>query len=152
MSEIEKYENALKEEMEKVDEATAREVLSNEEKFWQIVSRVKILQKEIYKLRIIWELIKDYVSGNYREVPWSIIAAVVAVILYILNPLDLIPDAIPGVGYVDDALVLGAAWKFAENDLRKYAKWKCNQSELPPSLKEAIDETFRCEKDTNAES
>jgi uncharacterized membrane protein YkvA (DUF1232 family) len=39
------------------------------------------------------------------RVPWSVKASVVALAAYIASPFDLIPDWIPGAGYVDDALL-----------------------------------------------
>jgi len=35
-------------------------------------------------------------------VPRRIILAIVFALLYVLNPVDMIPDAIPVVGYVDE--------------------------------------------------
>ncbi len=39
------------------------------------------------------------------RVPWSVKASVVGLAIYIASPFDLIPDWIPGAGYVDDALL-----------------------------------------------
>jgi len=69
-------------------------------------------------------LIKDYVTGKYTQIPFWIIAAIVAAILYVLSPVDLIPDFIPGLGYVDDGLVMAACIKMIERDLTSYKAWK----------------------------
>lgn len=54
----------------------------------------------------------DYCTGTYTEVQWSTVAKLIAAIAYVVSPVDLIPDVIPVVGFVDDAyvvkLVIGA--------------------------------------------
>ena len=72
-------------------------------------------------------MLKDYKVGIYKDVPWFTIASVVFALLYVLNPLDIIPDFIPGFGYVDDASVLALALRFIESDLHKYLDWKLEQ-------------------------
>ena len=47
-------------------------------------------------LRLIWPLIKD------RRVPLMAKSVPVLTLLYILSPVDLVPDLFPGLGQVDD--------------------------------------------------
>lgn len=42
-----------------------------------------------------------------RSTPWGSIFAIVVAILYGASPVDLIPDIIPLLGFVDDAGVVG---------------------------------------------
>jgi uncharacterized membrane protein YkvA (DUF1232 family) len=59
------------------------------------------------KARLAWRLLVD------RRVPLLARAVLPAVVLYLAMPLDIVPDFIPVVGYLDDLLVvLGAAWLF----------------------------------------
>jgi uncharacterized membrane protein YkvA (DUF1232 family) len=55
-------------------------------------------------------------------------AAIVAALLYVLSPIDLLPDFIPIVGYVDDALVVAACLALVEQDLINYKEWKKQQA------------------------
>jgi len=45
-------------------------------------------------------------------------------ILYILNPLDLIPEALPIIGVIDDTLVFGVFLALLSRDVKKYLLWK----------------------------
>lgn len=47
-----------------------------------------------------------------------------AAILYIVMPLDIIPDVILGLGFIDDAAVLGLIWTLIKKELSQYEKWR----------------------------
>jgi len=68
-------------------------------------------------------MVKDYASGKYREVPEKSILAATVALLYILNPLDLIPDLVPGLGLIDDAAVLTMVVKAIQSDVQNYRSW-----------------------------
>ncbi len=68
-------------------------------------------------------MVKDYAAGNYREVPEKTIFAATAVLLYIFNPFDLIPDLVPGIGLLDDAAVLTMVVRAIQSDVQNYRSW-----------------------------
>ena len=78
-------------------------------------------------IKTMESLIRDYVAGDYKEVPWNVIAAIAGGLIYFISPIDVIPDFIPVVGYLDDALVIKLAVDFASVDLNNYTQWKRNQ-------------------------
>ena len=78
--------------------------------------------------KLMLALVKDYWSGAYREIPWWSIASVVAALIYVINPLDLIPDVIPVIGQLDDAAVVAACLLLVEQDLHQYGEWKISQA------------------------
>jgi len=47
-----------------------------------------------------------YLASRRRDVPWHAKAVAVLVVAYALSPIDLIPDFIPVLGYLDDLLLL----------------------------------------------
>lgn len=47
-----------------------------------------------------------YLSARDPRVPWYAKAVALAVAAYALSPIDLIPDFIPVVGYLDDLLIV----------------------------------------------
>lgn len=61
--------------------------------------------------------------------PWFTIASIAVALLYVLNPFDLVPDFIPGVGYIDDLAVLSISMGWIETDLHKYLDWRLTETE-----------------------
>ena len=70
------------------------------------------------------DIVRDYVKGNYKEVPVGSIIAALAALIYFVSPIDAIPDFIPVVGYLDDVTVIAVALQFIHSDLEEYRKWK----------------------------
>ncbi|MFD2518100.1 YkvA family protein [Salinimicrobium flavum] len=77
--------------------------------------------------KIMFGMLKDYRKGIYHNVPWFTVAAIVFALLYVFNPLDMVPDFIPGVGYVDDFALLTVMLRFLQTDLHSYLDWKLDQ-------------------------
>lgn len=46
------------------------------------------------------------IALKYRETPKSVKLLAAVVIIYALSPIDLIPDFIPVIGYLDDLIIL----------------------------------------------
>ena len=84
------------------------------------------LEKFARNIKLLFSVVKDYVNGSYRELPWVTIAAIVGSLLYIFSPIDLIPDFIPVLGLTDDAAVIALCLKGIVSDLTKYQAWKKN--------------------------
>lgn len=82
------------------------------------------IKKELAKVKLLVMMLKDYWDGKYSAIPWHIIAGGVITILYILNPMDFVPDFIPAAGQLDDFAVLAFFWNMASEDIKEYALWK----------------------------
>lgn len=122
-----KAKKALEEGTKKVTMDDLEDVLEKQD---ELEEKFKIggpLGRFIEDFKLLIALIKAYVRGEYREIPFWSIAAVVAALLYIINPVDLIPDWIPIIGLVDDAFVLGICLKMIEKDLFQFKEWKKRQ-------------------------
>ena len=81
------------------------------------------LKRFVEDVKLLFALVEDYWDGVYREVPWWTVAAIVFALLYVLSPIDLIPDFIPIIGYTDDALVVAACLAMVHEDLQNYKEW-----------------------------
>ena len=76
------------------------------------------------KLNLLFSYIKDLKSGRYKSFSKTLFIVIVFGFLYMIMPIDFIPDWIPFVGIIDDAAVLGLMYKQLKKDLEKYRLWK----------------------------
>ena len=88
------------------------------------IIRLGFLARLFQDLKLLIPLIKDYWKGTYRDISVKSIVIFIVALAYIISPIDLIPDYIPGLGQIDDAVILGLSLYFLEKDLRKYQEWK----------------------------
>jgi uncharacterized membrane protein YkvA (DUF1232 family) len=75
------------------------------------------------RLRLLWLVLRDTVMGDYR-LPWKAIAALTAAAIYVISPIDLIPDFLGPIGFTDDALVVALTWGLLKRELLDYCSWK----------------------------
>jgi uncharacterized membrane protein YkvA (DUF1232 family) len=73
-------------------------------------------------------MLRSWARGDYKGLPWKTIVTAMAAVLYFLDPLDIVPDFIPGIGYLDDAVVLGFVVHSIRSDLEKYLEWESKTS------------------------
>jgi uncharacterized membrane protein YkvA (DUF1232 family) len=103
-------------------EAAAR---SGEEKIRRLEKAIPQALTAVWSdVKLLVSMIRDYGTGAYRDVPFATIAAAVAAILYLVSPIDAIPDFIPVLGYTDDAAVIGVCIRMAHNYIQQYRQWK----------------------------
>ena len=114
-------------------------LLSKESKLKEKLEDSGYLEPFSDDLMLFMSLIKDYYKGDYRKIPFKTVSAGVIGALYVLNPIDLIPDSIPFIGHIDDALVLKFCLKQAKKDLQKYKEWKQQQSNTKNKLEDKND-------------
>ena len=69
------------------------------------------------------EMIKAAISGEYPLPAWAI-AAIIGAIIYVVSPIDAIPDLIPIVGWLDDAEVVAAAIASLGTVIAAYLEYK----------------------------
>lgn len=75
-------------------------------------------------LHTMLRLIRAYYRGEYRAVPETSLVVIIAAIIYVVSPLDVIPDAIPAIGFLDDATILALALQRTKRDLDDFMIWE----------------------------
>lgn len=98
-------------------------VLDEESKIFGLFSRVNRLKPFLEDAQTIFALLKDFLSGRYKVVPWRVIAALAGGLLYVLTPFDLIPDFLIPFGWLDDAAILTKALTSYGGDIEAYRRW-----------------------------
>ena len=85
------------------------------------------LGAQFESFKLTWGLLQDYWAGNYKNVPWKLLAAIGFAVTYLVSPLDVIPDFLPIVGFVDDAAVFALVVSTFQSELDTYKEWKKQQ-------------------------
>ncbi len=126
----EEAKNELFKRIESVSEKDLEKVLEKQEEIRRKFETHGPLGRYIEDVKLMISMIKDYWNGEYREIPWFTIAAIVAALLYVFSPIDLIPDFIPVIGVMDDVAVMAVCLTLIEQDLYNYKQWKIKKETL----------------------
>ena len=120
-------ENFIEEGIKTVSDTDFETVFNKKD---QLFAKINHPNWKKYKDKIIlmFQMLKDVKQKKYPETPWKTIAAMVFTILYIINPLDLVPDFIPFLGYLDDISVFSFVLKLINDDLTEYKNWRTAES------------------------
>lgn len=117
-------EDYVNSEISKMKDGDLDMVMDNSHEISEKITNASPLKKYTELGKIMIGMVKDFKNGHYRTVPKFTIAAIVFALLYIFNPMDIIPDFIPGIGYIDDLAVFTFGLKFIQTDLHDYLDWK----------------------------
>jgi len=78
-------------------------------------------------------------------IPWRTTAAIVFALAYFISSIDLIPDAIPVLGLMDDAFVVAEVMVMVAGDLARFEELRRNRRQRPapeeeelPALRNAV--------------
>lgn len=106
-------------------------VLNNKHRFFDVFTRSMSKAEGIGEfdeiktdLKTVFSLVGDYLHGNYKKVSKTSLLLIIGSLLYLLNPMDLVPDFLLGVGFLDDLAVFTYMIKKIRQELDKYRNWK----------------------------
>jgi len=75
-------------------------------------------------LTALFRMVRARLRGEYERLPWRSLVSALAAIVYFVNPLDVVPDVIPFLGYVDDAAVLAFVLRMISGDVARFRTWE----------------------------
>lgn len=88
-------------------------------------ARARALKNETYAL---------YLAARDPRTPWVARALVLLVVAYALSPIDLIPDFVPVLGYLDDLLIvpggIALALKLIPGDVMEQARQQAREEAI----------------------
>lgn len=120
--------DALNREAHKVGQQEINEVSMNRERVRNICDEAEPLRTHRDEIEEMADMVDDAKNGDFF-VPWRIIAAIVGTILYVICPIDAIPDFIPVLGWIDDASVVTACFSLVSGDMEAYRQWRSRRNE-----------------------
>ena len=71
------------------------------------------------RFRLLLQLMGEAMNGTY-PLPKATIFMIAAAIAYVVSPVDLIPNVLVPLGFVDDAAVIASLFTAIKHDLRNY--------------------------------
>lgn len=123
----------------KVKDVDLQKVLKRQQEIESKIQSNGSLRQYFQTVKTLFKLIQAYWSGEYRQLPWFSVGAIVTALLYVFTPLDFVPDIIPGLGLVDDGLILAACLKLVQQDLQNFQNWLDNPDSEPSLDKDQHD-------------
>lgn len=88
------------------------------------------IRKNIAKIgvKVIYQALLLYYVAQSPNCPSKIKAGIIGALGYLISPIDLIPDIMPGIGYADDAAAIATAVALAQiyitDEIKAQAKAK----------------------------
>ena len=107
----------------------AKEYLGNSEKLKGLLDKVAEyvnrsgLATVKRTLLLLYDYVMDTATGRYPDYSVGNLTMIIAALVYLVSPLDFIPDLIPG-GLLDDAAILSWVFNRAGEELANYQAWK----------------------------
>lgn len=88
------------------------------------LSKIPIAGKYLKDVPVFISLVRSYIYKEYTEIPLGSIIAIISALIYVFNGFDFIPDLVPGIGFADDAAVIGIAYSLVHDDVEEYKYWR----------------------------
>lgn len=111
----------------------ARKLLNDYDKIESFLQRLEnkflkipIVGDKLSDIPIMISLTRSYIKKEYTDIPIGSVIAIISALIYVLSPIDIIPDFVPGAGYADDAAIIAFCWKLVESDVDEYKLWRVN--------------------------
>lgn len=76
----------------------------------------KWINSMLERVGLLYEMIRD----REFSISTKTKALVGAALLYFVLPADIVPDFVPGIGYIDDALILTTLWNLIRSEIDSY--------------------------------
>ncbi|WP_338768243.1 YkvA family protein [Bernardetia sp. ABR2-2B] len=76
------------------------------------------------KFKTLLRLIRALYKKEYKDFPWGSLVKATATIIYLVSPLDLVPDFIPFIGMMDDFALISWTIGSLSDDIKDFEDWE----------------------------
>jgi uncharacterized membrane protein YkvA (DUF1232 family) len=109
--------------------AKSNSILSNKKKVMLVLATLRKymksggLKKVSKDLALLADYVSDIIQGHYHNYNKSSIILALAGLIYVVSPIDFLPDFLP-LGFLDDITIITWAITKIAGELSKYSQWK----------------------------
>ena len=102
------------------------------EKELERLTNLKQIEKELHKkglknvqeqLQFMYKYILDVYNGNYTNYNLTSLIIAIAAIIYVVTPIDILPDVLPIIGWTDDVTVILYVFDIINAELEQYKQF-----------------------------
>ena len=97
----------------------------------QLVTKISVVDWSVEgrthlkaRVSLMGRLLKANLTGAYRIKSTKLLVGLLAACIYFINPFDLVPDLLVGVGLVDDMAILAWVFSTAGTELQAFKEWE----------------------------
>ena len=80
---------------------------------------------------LLARLAKDAITGRDRGLKKRNLLFIVAGLIYLVNPMDILPDFLFAIGFADDIGVLMYVFKKLDGEIKAYEAWQEENEKIP---------------------
>lgn len=78
----------------------------------------------IDRVKTLIRMLRAYISGDYRQLPWKSLLMILGALIYFMMPLDMIPDFIPVTGLADDISIIFLVFGSINEDIQDFLEYE----------------------------
>lgn len=105
------------------------------------IARIPVLGKAAVEVNLLCSMVADHFKKEYR-LSGATLGTITAALGYLALPIDLIPDALPVIGMLDDVKVLTLAFAKVADEVERYKQhlYSKNREELQEAMSAVASE------------
>lgn len=96
-----------------------------EEELVQAESKAKNLGSYVGDFKLLIVMCKDAITGKFKMNSWNL-SIIIGTIIYVISPIDAIPDFIAVGGWLDDVAIVAYAMRKLSEEIARYKLEKLN--------------------------
>ena len=94
----------------------------------QMLSHSNVLSAVWTDMRTMMRLLLRWVDRSYRRISWTPLVLIAGALLYFVIPLDVVPDTLGAIGFVDDVTVISTVVGRIRHELEQFRNWERAQA------------------------
>jgi len=90
----------------------------------QMLSHSDVLSAVWRDLRTMMRLVLRWANRSYQRVSWTPLVLIVGALIYFVVPVDVLPDTLGAIGFVDDVTVISTVVGRVRHELERFRDWE----------------------------